>query len=54
MPFKIPSLSKEGPFYQPLTDQWQNKKIPQLAIDFSETFDQHTTLTGALLSEIFP
>ena len=54
MPIKIASFSKEGPFYQPLPKQWLNKKIRHLAIDFSETFDQHTTLTGALLSKIFP
>ena len=54
MPFELPSLSKEGPFYQPLTEQWQNQKCRQLAIEFSETFEQHTALTGTHLSKIIP
>ena len=53
LPFKLSTLSK-GPFYQPITEQWQKEKCHQLGVPFETYFEQQPTLAGSLLSQFIP
>ena len=54
MPFKLPALPKQGPFYSPITEQWQKEKCQQLGITFVEKLEQQPTLTGSPLTKLIP